>query len=523
MTVKLTLSRILTLVVAFCIYFTAQAQIVPGAIPCDRLAVQQAENPAQSFPNGLLSISTDPVYNITFDSADNFTVPAGECWTITRMSFVYFLQTYTLNNPTEFTMSALLYNDNGTGNLPTDPYSSYANSFAGSHVAIVSDNLANLEMEDAGPMTFGYNIRRIIIDLSDNPLYLCGGNYWVSPDLASFPGYFAYWGIDNSGDMGTDGKGAFANTWFGTGVWESDDSQLGPNTDFVFDITRYCDCRFDGGVYADIIDVSNNSNSGTFSNTTSLVQISGLFPPFTMNWYTYGDVTHNDNAGSNNGTQFMTVTYGTDAMWSVTISDMLGCDTVVTNVPTGNASDSTHAVVLNWISDDDCKDLAGTGEISIMGWGGSGAFDYAWWGPSGYTSTGSGTISGLNSGWYCVDVTDSGTGHVFSDCYWVDCTNNGGDNGGDRFKTENQTLINLSPNPVTDIANITFGASADGKANVSIYTVDGKKVATVFDGNVYAGQATNITYNTNHLSNGMYFVSIQHEDGTVSQQKMMVK
>lgn len=59
MTVKLTLSRILTLVVAFCIYFTAQAQIVPGAIPCDRLAVQQAENPAQSFPNGLLSISTD--------------------------------------------------------------------------------------------------------------------------------------------------------------------------------------------------------------------------------------------------------------------------------------------------------------------------------------------------------------------------------------------------------------------------------------------------------------------------------
>lgn len=84
----------------------------------------------------------------------------------------------------------------------------------------------------------------------------------------------------------------------------------------------------------------------------------------------------------------------------------------------------------------------------------------------------------------------------------------------------------LSPNPVTEGAQIEFESHANAKVSVNIVNLQGQKVAHIFEGELQAGEHS-IRWNGKHsngsaLSNGLYLCTIEI-DGVRLSQKVLVQ
>jgi hypothetical protein len=67
------------------------------------------------------------------------------------------------------------------------------------------------------------------------------------------------------------------------------------------------------------------------------------------------------------------------------------------------------------------------------------------------------------------------------------------------------TTLTSYPNPFNPTTNISFTAAESGHATMKIYNVIGQVVATLFNGDVEAGDEHTVTFNAASLATGLYF------------------
>ena len=84
--------------------------------------------------------------------------------------------------------------------------------------------------------------------------------------------------------------------------------------------------------------------------------------------------------------------------------------------------------------------------------------------------------------------------------------------------------VSAYPNPFNSVATIEF-QKTDQAAHVSveIYSLDGSKVATLFDGEVEAGVAYKVEFNAVNLAEGMYIYKVISDDNVVNGKLMLLR
>ena len=141
---------------------------------------------------------------------------------------------------------------------------------------------------------------------------------------------------------------------------------------------------------------------------------------------------------------------------------------------------------------------------------------YQWSGPNGPLSATGASVSGLASGWYSVTVTCPLTGQSTTGWYWVPRRRRG------RTKAETNVELTATPNPFDVTTNIEFSIPESEYANVSVYSLDGKQVAVVFDGEAQADEVYTVPFNAGNLSTGVYVVKIQTASGEMQTSKVIL-
>jgi hypothetical protein len=77
--------------------------------------------------------------------------------------------------------------------------------------------------------------------------------------------------------------------------------------------------------------------------------------------------------------------------------------------------------------------------------------------------------------------------------------------------------LNVSPNPITTSATITFKVAQTGMAALLVYDINGKQVALLFNGVAEKGVARQVRFDAARLPTGMYVAQLQTPGGTIEQ------
>ncbi len=120
------------------------------------------------------------------------------------------------------------------------------------------------------------------------------------------------------------------------------------------------------------------------------------------------------------------------------------------------------------------------------------------------------------SGTYTVTVTGSGGCKSTASVY---VTVAACKNGEDEIAFE--TLF-AYPNPTNGVTTITFTALKAEQMYLSVFAVDGKEVAVLFNGMTEAETPYEFVLNTNDLPSGTYYAMLKRAGGATQQLKLMV-
>ena len=88
--------------------------------------------------------------------------------------------------------------------------------------------------------------------------------------------------------------------------------------------------------------------------------------------------------------------------------------------------------------------------------------------------------------------------------------------------SENSEIQGAFPNPFTTSVTFSFKAQRDGQASLKLYDMNGKLVATVFNGNLQKGISQRIFFNTSKLPAGIYLSRLQNSAGIWDQKLVKV-
>jgi hypothetical protein len=80
--------------------------------------------------------------------------------------------------------------------------------------------------------------------------------------------------------------------------------------------------------------------------------------------------------------------------------------------------------------------------------------------------------------------------------------------------------ITVSPNPFTNSVSLSFKAAQSGPVKLSVYDLNGKLVATIFNGVVQKGLFKKVNFDGSKLPAGMYISRLQTASG-VTEQKLV--
>ena len=219
----------------------------------------------------------------------------------------------------------------------------------------------------------------------------------------------------------------------------------------------------------------------------------------------------------------ISVIYADDANWCVTASDAGGCDTAggVELVYCSDDNGAALAIVADTMTPDDSEDgEQGTGSIDITLAGGGAAcapYSYEWYYQDGTFIGDTEDISGLNAGWYtvlvsCADGSDETTGW-----FYVEPDSRGRGKG-----LANEQAVKAYPNPFTSTTTIEFSNGLNENVNVSVFSLDGKLVAELFDGTVEANEIYNAQFDANNAVAGVYIVQLTTESGRTTRDKVVL-
>ena len=301
------------------------------------------------------------------------------------------------------------------------------------------------------------------------------------------------------------------------------------------------DCTCGGGTTGGVggTPLSGNSNSyegdgGTapFGYNIQEIELYGGSLPYSLVWdkdgyvrttiyYTTFDLD-NDGIFETEGA-VISIVYADDANWCVTASDVGGCDTV-DGIQLVYCNED-NADVLNIIADtmtpdDSSIDEAGTGSIDITVAGGGAAcapYSYEWYYQDGTLVGNTEDISGLKAGWYTVLVTCADGSDETTGWYYVEPDSRGRGKG-----LANEQSVKAYPNPFTSTTTIEFSNGLNENVNVSVFGLDGKLVAELFDGKVEANEMYNAQFDANNAPAGVYIVQLTTESGRTTRDKVVL-
>lgn len=117
---------------------------------------------------------------------------------------------------------------------------------------------------------------------------------------------------------------------------------------------------------------------------------------------------------------------------------------------------------------------------------------------------------------------------IYADCYCNYDPHCGGDNDGNKFEqksdliTFENKLYQNYPNPFNPTTEIKYNISTEGMVKISIYDVVGNLINVVFNEYQEPG-VHSITINSNDLSSGVYFYTIETNNYKESKKMQIVK
>jgi len=78
------------------------------------------------------------------------------------------------------------------------------------------------------------------------------------------------------------------------------------------------------------------------------------------------------------------------------------------------------------------------------------------------------------------------------------------------------------PNPVTVAASIQFSLPESGFADLSVYDITGRRIATIVNGELTAGSQV-VQWEPQDVANGVYFIRLTTPAGSVARQVMVIR
>jgi len=141
-------------------------------------------------------------------------------------------------------------------------------------------------------------------------------------------------------------------------------------------------------------------------------------------------------------------------------------------------------------------------------------------------SGGTHTVEDLALGYYEAVVTDD-DGNTAKACIYVSRKpNNGGGRGRGRGRkaadvTELNTLM-AQPNPFSDNTTIHFSLPEDAYATVNIFSLDGRQMDAIFEGQAVGGQDYTVELNASEWASGMYILHMTTESGFVAHERLLI-
>ncbi len=284
-------------------------------------------------------------------------------------------------------------------------------------------------------------------------------------------------------------------------------------------------------------EVQGNNNTG---NNVYVVEVCGGTAPYSIDFTTSNGFGSVQNYPSENvGCIEYQITYANGVDWTLTVTDANDCsnsDVVFTS--DGLPSNPPLLEITVFATTQETCPGDKDGSIIIQVEGGEDScenYTYTWSGPGGFSETNTdaptgNTIEDLSSGTYSVTVTDcDGTTMVQSGIY-IGRANLGGrgGRGSGGCKTAGNEAFNeieeltIYPNPFGEQTLIEFRLAETSNVWLSIYSMDGRKVASLLEGTNIGGNTTeSFSLDAEKLKNGVYILELQTESG-IRQYKQLV-
>lgn len=234
-------------------------------------------------------------------------------------------------------------------------------------------------------------------------------------------------------------------------------------------------------------------------------------------------------------TQYV-VQYPEGSSWELSITDDNGCESP--NWKIGSADNPNVLITDVLITKESCINEQ-DGAINITVTGGtpcipSPSYTYNWSGPNSFTAT-TQDISDLSSGTYHVTITDCDNGS-FANNYNVQRKPPRRGRGRGRAigcnpvsstKTpaeySDEPFLEVYPNPFNYYTTIDFGTTETSIVNISLYTLDGRKITEVYQNLTEKETTHRIHFEAENIQTGMYLLQLRTESGGMVMKKLMVK
>ncbi|MEZ4885336.1 MAG: T9SS type A sorting domain-containing protein [Chitinophagales bacterium] len=288
----------------------------------------------------------------------------------------------------------------------------------------------------------------------------------------------------------------------------------------------------------------NIAGSGQVTGTNNvgqnifIAEVCGGTAPFDIDFVLSGGfATVNDYPSENAGCLNYQIVYGNGVEWTLTVTDANNCSNesvLFTN--DGLPSNPLPQIVGFEVGLETCVGDA-DGFISIEVAGGEdscGEYTYNWSGPNGFNtsisnlSTGN-EITGLALGFYNVIVTDCVGTTATEDIFVGRKTGRGRGRGGCKTSGKDGENFNgnenlkVFPNPFADYTAIEFSLPQTSKVWLSVYSIDGRKVAEILMGEAIEGNTTQrMGFDAKGLQSGLYLLELKTESGLRQQQQLIV-
>ncbi len=289
--------------------------------------------------------------------------------------------------------------------------------------------------------------------------------------------------------------------------------------------------------------IAENNSTG---NNVYVIEVCGGEQPYSIDFDASGGFGSVQSYPSENaGCMNYQVTYSDGVDWTLTVTDANDCsdaDVVFTSdgIPSNPIPQINEAVV----SPETCPgDLNGSIKVEVEGGNNScSEYSYTATGPN-YTSSETFdapptngvitfTLEELGAGTYNIVVTDCAGTTTVIDVY-VNRKHLGGRGGRGRGrgcsnKMAEQTnglleTWNVFPNPLVQQTMLEFVLSDDAHVNADLYSLEGQKVAIIFESDVNGGELYYLPLEfTNHLPSGVYLLQFTMSNGTVYYEKLYV-